>query len=81
MSAFLAPTNLRAGQPTAPRWSTASKASSFTQLMMKLGADEKVVLIGVAADSGCGKSTFMRRLTNIFGGSKVGGWVGGLVFG
>merc|ERR1719486_1235930 len=30
------------------------------------------VIIGVAADSGCGKSTFMRRLTSIFGGeSKV----------
>ena len=26
------------------------------------------VIIGVAADSGCGKSTFMRRLTSIFGG-------------
>lgn len=31
----------------------------------------QVVLIGVAADSGCGKSTFMRRLTNIFGGENV----------
>merc|ERR1719498_1395574 len=30
------------------------------------------VIIGVAAHSGCGKSTFMRRLTSIFGGeSKV----------
>jgi len=27
------------------------------------------VLIGLAADSGCGKSTFMRRMTNLFGGS------------
>ena len=26
--------------------------------------------IGVAADSGCGKSTFMRRLTSIFGGES-----------
>merc|ERR1719472_16967 len=26
------------------------------------------VVIGIAADSGCGKSTFMRRLTSIFGG-------------
>nr|AAX13966.1 chloroplast phosphoribulokinase [Prymnesium parvum] len=26
------------------------------------------VVVGVAADSGCGKSTFMRRLTSIFGG-------------
>jgi phosphoribulokinase len=32
----------------------------------------KVTIIGVAADSGCGKSTFMRRLTGIFGGEKVG---------
>lgn len=26
------------------------------------------VVVGVAADSGCGKSTFMRRVTSIFGG-------------
>ena len=31
-------------------------------------ADKKTVLIGLAADSGCGKSTFMRRMTGIFGG-------------
>lgn len=28
---------------------------------------EKVILIGVAGDSGCGKSTFLRRLEEIFG--------------
>ncbi|XP_066380220.1 phosphoribulokinase, chloroplastic-like isoform X2 [Miscanthus floridulus] len=28
----------------------------------------KTVVIGVAADSGCGKSTFMRRLTSVLGG-------------
>jgi phosphoribulokinase len=28
---------------------------------------EKVVIIGVAGDSGCGKSTFLRRLTDLFG--------------
>jgi len=27
-------------------------------------------VIGIAADSGCGKSTFMRRLTSIFGGES-----------
>ena len=32
-------------------------------------ADESVV-VGIAADSGCGKSTFMRRLTSIFGGES-----------
>lgn len=45
--------------------------------VMKLGADEKVVVIGVAADSGCGKSTFMRRLTKVFGGKNVGPLGGG----
>ena len=39
---------------------------------MTMGTDGGVVLIGVAADSGCGKSTFMRRLTGIFGGTNVG---------
>ncbi len=28
----------------------------------------RTVVIGLAADSGCGKSTFMRRMTSIFGG-------------
>ena len=47
------------------------------QLSMKLGVDEKVIIIGVAADSGCGKSTFMRRLTKVFGGKNVGPLGGG----
>merc|ERR1719156_439435 len=42
-----------------------------------LGKDEPVVVIGVAADSGCGKSTFMRRLVNVFGGDTVGPLGGG----
>eukprot|EP00897_Mesotaenium_endlicherianum_P006822 jgi/Mesen1/6168/ME000317S05296 len=32
-------------------------------------AQDKVVVIGLAADSGCGKSTFMRRMTSVFGGA------------
>jgi len=53
------------------------------RLQAKLAAGDSVVLIGVAADSGCGKSTFMRRLTGMFGtdGTKFlgggfgnGGW-------
>jgi phosphoribulokinase len=32
---------------------------------------EKVVLIGVAGDSGCGKSTFLRRLSDIFGSEML----------
>jgi phosphoribulokinase len=32
---------------------------------------ERVVLIGVAGDSGCGKSTFLRRLSDIFGSEML----------
>lgn len=32
---------------------------------------DRVVLIGVAGDSGCGKSTFLRRLTDLFGQELV----------
>lgn len=30
---------------------------------------QETIVIGLAADSGCGKSTFMRRLTSVFGGA------------
>ena len=42
-------------------------------------AEISPVVVGIAADSGCGKSTFMRRLTSIFGGeSKLLGVRAGL---
>ena len=53
------------------------KCTNSVTLTMKLGEDEKVIVIGVAADSGCGKSTFMRRLTKVFGGKNVGPLGGG----
>ena len=28
---------------------------------------DRIVMIGVAGDSGCGKSTFLRRLIDLFG--------------
>ncbi|KAL5724692.1 phosphoribulokinase [Ranunculus cassubicifolius] len=37
--------------------------------VISCSADQKTVVIGLAADSGCGKSTFMRRLTSVFGGA------------
>ncbi|PIN14045.1 Phosphoribulokinase [Handroanthus impetiginosus] len=37
-------------------------------LKISCSSEEKTVVIGLAADSGCGKSTFMRRLTSVFGG-------------
>merc|ERR1719264_1892897 len=50
---------------------------SSSSLQMSLADGQKPILIGVAADSGCGKSTFMRRLTSIFGGDVVGPLGGG----
>merc|ERR1719486_1369240 len=37
---------------------------------VQMATEVKPVIIGIAADSGCGKSTFMRRLTSIFGGES-----------
>jgi len=51
--------------------------ASSSSLNMALADGVKPIIIGVAADSGCGKSTFMRRLTNIFGGDVVGPLGGG----
>lgn len=31
-------------------------------------AQDKPIIVALAADSGCGKSTFMRRMTGVFGG-------------
>jgi len=50
---------------------------SSSSLNMALEKGQVPIVIGVAADSGCGKSTFMRRLTNIFGGDVVGPLGGG----
>jgi phosphoribulokinase len=50
---------------------------SASTLNMALKEGQTPIVIGVAADSGCGKSTFMRRLTNIFGGDVVGPLGGG----
>lgn len=50
----------------------------FSTLNMALEKGQIPVVIGVAADSGCGKSTFMRRLINIFGGEQVGPLGGGV---
>ena len=51
--------------------------ASSSAMQMALANGEVPVVIGVAADSGCGKSTFMRRLTSIFGGDVVGPLGGG----
>jgi len=56
-------------RPVGPR--TAARRAAPVRARRALvvsAADKKTVLIGLAADSGCGKSTFMRRMTGIFGG-------------
>jgi len=54
-----------------------SNVESSSNLNMALEAGQVPIVIGVSADSGCGKSTFMRRLTSIFGGQTVGPLGGG----
>jgi len=54
-----------------------TNVASTSTLNMALPEGQTPIIIGVAADSGCGKSTFMRRLTSIFGGDVVGPLGGG----
>jgi phosphoribulokinase len=50
----------------APGLAPAPRGASRAAVAM----EAKPVVIGLAADSGCGKSTFMRRVTGIFGGES-----------
>ena len=75
LSSLLATTAAWTLSTPALRGSTSFSPRSTSLNALKPG--ERVTLIGVAADSGCGKSTFMRRLTNIFGGETVGPLGGG----
>jgi len=65
-------TSVSAFAPSAFMPRMQSNVQSSSTLNMALAEGQTPIVIGVAADSGCGKSTFMRRLTNIFGGDKVG---------
>mmetsp|Transcript_4632 Transcript_4632/g.7013 ORF Transcript_4632/g.7013 Transcript_4632/m.7013 type:complete len:391 (+) Transcript_4632:35-1207(+) len=58
-----------------PKFNAGVKSTSSLDMALEKG--QVPIVIGVAADSGCGKSTFMRRLTNIFGGDVVGPLGGG----
>jgi len=62
-SSFM-PTSLRGASPT-------------SSLQMALAEGVTPIVIGLAADSGCGKSTFMRRVTSTFGGEQCGPLGGG----
>lgn len=54
------------GSENSTHHSMARIAANVSEVMARKGI-ERPVIIGVAADSGCGKSTFLRRVTNIFG--------------
>merc|ERR1719359_2815904 len=59
LSAVVACSSFTAGPAVAPAVAQRAAPASMSS-----------VIIGVAADSGCGKSTFMRRMTSIFGGES-----------
>lgn len=48
-----------------------SHPSSPCVVICSAAGSGDTLVIGLAADSGCGKSTFMRRLTSVFGGAAV----------
>jgi len=64
LSFLTAPTAFTPGASLPMRGSVQTGRPAIT---MEAG---KTVVIGLAADSGCGKSTFMRRMTGIFGGES-----------
>merc|ERR1719182_450942 len=49
-------------------YALAFAAGALASYKVVTAATQGTVVIGLAADSGCGKSTFMRRMTSIFGG-------------
>ena len=55
------------GKKTSKRGSSSNTTSPY--VITCSAGDSQTVVIGLAADSGCGKSTFMRRLTSVFGGA------------
>lgn len=75
--AFSAVSAVAAFAPSAFTPKSMSAPASSSSLNMALADGQTPIVIGVAADSGCGKSTFMRRLTSIFGGDVVGPLGGG----
>ncbi|GFZ16356.1 phosphoribulokinase [Actinidia rufa] len=73
LNSISTPTNTHLGfhQKQLLFYSTSKKSSrrQSTTATITCSAENKTVVIGLAADSGCGKSTFMRRLTSVFGGA------------
>ena len=62
-------TSARAGPVRAKRDAVKPRATSAR--VVTTAKRDGPVIIGLAADSGCGKSTFMRRMTSLFGGKAT----------
>jgi len=75
MKFFLTVGALVAATSTAFAPSSTLRGSSALNMALKDG--QTPIVIGLAADSGCGKSTFMRRVTSTFGGDNCGPLGGG----
>jgi phosphoribulokinase len=60
---------LRSAAPAQLRARAAPRCQARSSVRVLAADKQRTVLIGLAADSGCGKSTFMRRMTNLFGGN------------
>ena len=66
-SAVLVPAN-KGGFGASRQQSRRARPSRRSCVVTFAEAADKTIVIGLAADSGCGKSTFMRRVTQLFGG-------------
>lgn len=62
---------------TSSAFAPSSTLRGSSALNMALQEGQTPIVIGLAADSGCGKSTFMRRVTSTFGGDNCGPLGGG----
>jgi phosphoribulokinase len=62
---------------TSTAFAPSSTLRGSSALNMALKEGQTPIVIGLAADSGCGKSTFMRRVTSTFGGENCGPLGGG----
>merc|ERR1719390_319949 len=70
-AAHLAPMALRKSSFAQTSFTVRSEtelSAAVNSIQMALKYGQKPIVIGLAADSGCGKSTFMRRVTALFGG-------------
>lgn len=70
-AASMAPMGLRSSSFAPTSFTVRSETelqATLNGITMALKPGQKPVVIGLAADSGCGKSTFMRRVTACFGG-------------